>query len=70
MQQKQPLEPIIVSVPTAAELCSTSRQNLYLLEKNDPTFPKIIKLGRRKSGILYKDLCHWAEEKARGGIEK
>jgi predicted DNA-binding transcriptional regulator AlpA len=69
MQQKQPLEPLIVSVPTAAELCSTSRQNVYLLQKQDPTFPRIIKLGRRKSGIFYPDLLAWAEAKARG-VEK
>jgi predicted DNA-binding transcriptional regulator AlpA len=69
MQQKQTLVPLYVSIPTAAELCATSRQNIYLIQKQDPTFPRIIKLGRRKSGILYKDLCHWAEEKARGGAK-
>jgi predicted DNA-binding transcriptional regulator AlpA len=64
---QQQLEPLFISVPTAARLCETSRQNIYLVEKQDLTFPRIVKLGRRKSGIFYPDLLAWSEKKARGG---
>jgi predicted DNA-binding transcriptional regulator AlpA len=72
MQQKQPLEPLIISIPTSAKICATSRQNIYNWAKYDPTFPRIVKLGKRKSGIFYPDLLAWARKKARtgGGIEK
>jgi predicted DNA-binding transcriptional regulator AlpA len=70
MKQKHALEPLFVSVPEAGAICTTSRQNVYNLEKNDPGFPRIVKLGRRKSGIFYPDLCRWAEEKARKGGAK
>lgn len=58
---------LFVSVPKAAALLDTSRQNVYLIQKQDPTFPRVVKLGARKSGIFWPDLKAWAEAKARKG---
>jgi predicted DNA-binding transcriptional regulator AlpA len=66
MKQKHALEPLFIGVPEAGAKINMTRQNVYLLAKHDPAFPKIIKLGRRKSGIFYPDLIKWAQEKARG----
>jgi predicted DNA-binding transcriptional regulator AlpA len=67
MKQKHEHKPLFVSVPEAGAGLNMTRQNIYLLSKRDSTFPKIVKLGKRKSGIFYQDLCRWAEKKARGG---
>lgn len=65
------VEQLFVSVSEAARLCgATSRGWIYRQEKRDPTFPRLIRLGRRKTVLSLSALRAWAvaqEEGPRNG---
>lgn len=62
---KVSVEPIYVSVAEAARLCgSRSRGWIYRQSKRDPTFPRLIRLGARKTVILLAQLREWAGQQA------
>lgn len=59
------MEQLLISVSEAARLCgSASRGWIYRQVKRDPTFPRLIKLGRRKTVINLAQLRRWAEQQA------
>jgi len=57
------IQTLIVSVEQAARALSTSKQTVYALHASDPTFPRIFKLGKRKSGLLYSELEAWLQDR-------
>lgn len=65
------VEQLFVSVSEAARLCgAASRGWIYRQEKRDPTFPRLIRLGRRKTVLSLSALRTWAvaqEEGPRNG---
>jgi predicted DNA-binding transcriptional regulator AlpA len=65
------VEQLFVSVLEAARLCgAASRGWIYRQEKRDPTFPRLIRLGRRKTVLSLSALRAWAvaqEEGPRNG---
>ena len=65
------VEQLFVSISEAARLCgAASRGWIYRQEKRDPTFPRLIRLGRRKTVLSLSALRTWAvaqEEGPRNG---
>ncbi len=58
------LEQLFVGVIEAAHLCGAkSRGWVYRQEKRDPTFPRLIRLGTRKTVISLEQLRRWADAK-------
>ncbi|GGO81946.1 hypothetical protein GCM10011348_22130 [Marinobacterium nitratireducens] len=45
----------------AANFISVSRATLYRIAKNDPTFPRKIRIGERCVGYRESDLSKWLE---------
>lgn len=54
------IQQLILSVKQAAEALAIHRATIYELHNNDPTFPRIFKITRKKSGILAAELTEWA----------
>jgi len=52
---------IIASVAQAASALGCTKQTIYQLHNSDPTFPRIFKVGRRRSAILYSELQAWVK---------
>ncbi len=49
----------VIRVCDAAVRLATSRQNLYLIHRQDPTFPRIFKVGKKNSVLLKHELDAW-----------
>lgn len=56
-------KPLVVSVDAAASALSTTKQTIYSLHAADDSFPRIFKVGKRKSGLLFSELERWIEER-------
>lgn len=54
------IQQLILSVAQAARALAIHRATIYELHKDDPTFPRIFKITRKKSGILAGELAEWA----------
>jgi len=63
------MDPILVSVKTAANLLSMTAQTIYRLQKTDPNFPRVFKVGFRKSAIYYDDIVSWVKKKKGDALE-
>jgi predicted DNA-binding transcriptional regulator AlpA len=53
------IQQLILSVEQAAETLAIHRATIYELHTTDPSFPRIFKTTRRKSGILASELAAW-----------
>ncbi len=70
--KRSPTQPInaasipdaLLKIPTAGVLAGMSEATLYRRAKDDPTFPKLIKLGARCTRIRAGDLTAWLAAKA------
>lgn len=61
------MEQLFITVSEAARLCgSTSRGWVYRQVKRDPSFPKLIKLGKRKTVLSLQALRVWAASQEEG----
>lgn len=58
---RQQLKPLLISVQEAARICDASRGWVYRQEERDPSFPRLIRLGKRKTVLLYQSLQAWVE---------
>jgi excisionase family DNA binding protein len=59
---------LAISVASAARRLGLSRASVYRLVKDDPTFPKIRRLGKRAARIKLDDLTAWLDAQ-RGGSD-
>lgn len=57
------IQTLIISVEQAAKTLATTRQTVYTLHATDPAFPRIFKLGKRRSGLLFSDLEKWVKHR-------
>ena len=48
---------------TAAQMLGVSISTLDRLDKNDPTFPQKIRLGKRRAGWRSESIKKWLEER-------
>ena len=67
----QPLEAAtlpdaLLKLPTAAAVAGMSPATLYRKAATDPTFPRLVKLGKRCTRIRAGDLTAWLSAQARG----
>lgn len=53
-------------IPTAAELLGRGVSTVYKLAQSDPTFPKLIKNGKRCTRIRAGDLTAWLQAQVQG----
>lgn len=54
------IEPLLITIPEAARLCGVKSKNwIYEKEKEDLTFPRILRFGRRASRIRLAELKNW-----------
>lgn len=59
------MEQLFINLAEAARLCGAkSRGWVYRQARKDPTFPKLVRLGKRKTVISLSRLKHWAEQHA------
>lgn len=54
------IQQLIFSVAQSAEALAVHRATIYELHATDPTFPRIFKITKKKSGILASELAAWA----------
>lgn len=54
----------LLKIPTASEVSGLSVATIYRMAAADPTFPKLIKLGRRCTRIRAGDLTAWLAAQA------
>lgn len=57
----------IIRPKSAAAYIGMAVSSIYRIEKQDPTFPRRIKLSKRASGWRKSDLDQWLEQKAKEG---
>lgn len=57
---------LAISVASAARRLGLSRATVYRLAKDDPTFPKIRRLGKRAARIKFDDLTAWLDAQQEG----
>lgn len=57
------IQTLIISVAQAARALATTKQTVYQLHASDPTFPRIFKVGKRRSGLLYSSLETWVKSR-------
>jgi excisionase family DNA binding protein len=57
---------LAISVASAARRLGLSRASVYRLVKDDPTFPKIFRLGKRAARIKLDDLTAWLDAQQGG----
>lgn len=57
--QRKINEVSVIRLSDAAARLATSRQNLYLLHRQDVTFPRIFKIGKKNSVLLSHELDAW-----------
>lgn len=59
------MDQLFVSILEAARLCGAKSWGwVYRQEKKDPTFPRLIRFGTRKTVIDLAQLRRWAEQQA------
>ena len=54
----------LLTMPTAAAVMGLSEATLYRKAASDPTFPRLVKLGKRCTRIRAGDLTAWIATKA------
>lgn len=54
----------LLRLPTAAVFAGLSEASLYRLAAKDPTFPKLVKIGKRCTRIRAGDLTAWLAKQA------
>ena len=54
----------LLKMATASVIAGLSEATLYRKAKTDPTFPKLVKLGKRCTRIRAGDLTAWLASKA------
>lgn len=54
----------LLTLKTASAVAGISEQTIYRRAANDPTFPKLIKLGARCTRIRAGDLSAWLRAQA------
>lgn len=59
---------LAISVASAARMLGLSRASVYRLAKDDPTFPKVRRIGKRAARIRLADLTAWLDEKQQAPI--
>lgn len=57
------IQALVVSVEQAAHALATTKQTIYTLHATDPDFPRIFKVGKRKSGLLLSELEAWIKDR-------
>lgn len=57
------IQTLIVSVEQAAQALATTKQTVYTLHSTDPNFPRIFKVGKRRSGLLFSELERWVKHR-------
>jgi predicted DNA-binding transcriptional regulator AlpA len=57
---------LAISVASAASRLGLSRASVYRLAKDDPTFPKIRRLGKRAARIKLAELSAWLDAQPGG----
>lgn len=57
------IQTLIVSVAQAAQALATTKQTVYSLHSSDPNFPRIFKIGKRRSGLLFSELEKWIKHR-------
>ena len=58
------LDDALLKMTTAAAIAGLSQPTLYRRAASDPTFPKLVRLGRRCTRIRAGDLKRWLAEQA------
>lgn len=56
----------LLTLRNAAVVCGVSEVTLYRWSKTDPTFPRLVKMGKRCTRIRAGDLTAWLAAQARG----
>lgn len=54
----------LLKMSTAAAVAGQSEATLYRKAKSDPTFPRLIKMGKRCTRIRAGDLMNWLRAQA------
>lgn len=54
---------LVLSIEAAAGVLGTTKQTVYTIHSTDPTFPRIFKVGKRKSGLLLSELEEWLKDR-------
>lgn len=67
MVEKQFAAPLVARTRDAVILLGVSRSMLFILEKQDPDFPKRFQLGKKASGFLMEELRAWVARRAAAG---
>lgn len=49
----------LLKMPTAAAVAGMSEATLYRRAKSDPSFPKLVKMGKRCTRVRAGDLTAW-----------
>lgn len=55
----------LLRMPTAATVAGMSEATLYRKAKSDPTFPRLVKIGKRCTRIRAGDLTTWLAAQAK-----
>lgn len=58
----------IIRLPEVIKAIGLSRSSVYLLIKNDPTFPQPFKLGLRAMGFSADEIDYWLTQRPRSGV--
>ncbi len=57
---------LLVNIKQACKMLNLSATTVYRLVKNDPNFPKLIKLTAKKNVFKYSDLKAWTDRLREG----
>jgi len=63
--ERKTTEPVFLRPADVASLLNVGRTKIFLLERDDPTFPKKIRFSARCVGWRRVDLERWLQEKAK-----
>lgn len=66
MTENRELNQLLVNIKQACKMLNLSSTTLYRLVKNDPNFPKLIKLTAKKNVFKYSELKAWTDRLTEG----
>jgi prophage regulatory protein len=50
-------------IKEASRITGVPRSSLYELMRDDPTFPKLVKLNKRTKAFVEEELAEWIEQR-------
>jgi predicted DNA-binding transcriptional regulator AlpA len=59
----------LLRIDEACRASALPRSTFYYFSRTDPTFPQIIKLGKRTSAVSAADLARWVESRRQAGTQ-